>query len=91
MDEWYEKKEGYLDCLTKFQIKDINIYNFNKTNARLGCLKGIEVIVLEEVKELFSLSLENRKLVIVIKTISCINVKKIPPIIIVPGLIHIES
>ena len=91
MDEWYEKKEGYLDCLAKFQIKDMNIYNFNETNARLGCLKGMEVIVLEEVKELFSLSPENRKSVTVIKTIGCMNVKKIPPVIIVPGSIHMES
>jgi hypothetical protein len=37
------------------------------------------------------LSPENRKSVIVIKTIGCINVKKIPPVIIVPGLIYMES
>jgi len=91
VDEWYEKKEGYFDCLAKFQIKDMNIYNFDEINARLGCPKGMDVIVPEEVKELYSLSPENRKSVAIIETISCINVKKIPPVIIVPGLIHMES
>jgi hypothetical protein len=33
VDEWYEKKEGYFDYLAKFQIKDMNIYNFDETNA----------------------------------------------------------
>jgi hypothetical protein len=69
----------------------MNIYNFDETNARLGCPKGMEVIVPEEVKELYSLSPENRKSVTVIETISYINVKKIPPVIIVPGSIYMEA
>jgi hypothetical protein len=91
VDEWYEKKEGYFDCLAKFQIKDMNIYNFDETNARLGCPKGMEVIVPQDVKELYSLSPENRKSVTVMETIGCMNVKKIPLVIIVPGAIHMES
>jgi len=91
VDEWYEKKEGYFDYLTKFQIKDMNIYNFNEINTRLGYPKGIDIIIPEEVKELYSLSPENRKLVIVIETISYINIKKIPLVIIIPGSIHMES
>ncbi len=70
----------------KFQIKDGNIYNFNETNARLGCPKGVDVIVPLEVKELFSLSPETRKLVTVGATIGVINKKKIPPVIIVPSI-----
>ena len=69
----------------------MNIYNFDETNARLGCPKGMEVIVPQDVKELYSLSPENRKSVTVIETIGCMNVKKIPPVIIVPGAIHMES
>ena len=90
VDEWYEKKNGYLDTLTKFQIKDKNIYNFDETSARLGCPRGMEVIVPEDVKEIYSLSPENHKSVTVIETIGCMNIKKIPPVI-VPGSIHIES
>ena len=51
----------------------------------------MDIIVLEEVKELYSLSPENRKSVTVIEAIRVINVKKIPLVIIVPGVIHIES
>jgi hypothetical protein len=91
VDEWYEKPDGYFDTLSKFQIKDMNIYNFDETNARLGCPRGMDVIVPEDVKELYSLSPENRKSVTVIETIGCMNVKKIPPVIIVPGAVHMES
>ena len=91
VNEWYEKKEGYFDTLAKYQIKDTNIYNFDETNARLGCLKGMDVIVPEEVKELYSLSPENCKSVTVIEAIGVMNVKKIPPVIIVPCVMHMES
>jgi hypothetical protein len=69
----------------------MNIYNFDETNAWLGYPKGIDIIIPEEVKELYSLSPENRKSVTVIETISYINIKKIPPVIIIPGSIYMES
>ena len=51
----------------------------------------MKVIVPIEVKELYSLSPENRKSVTIVETIGCMNVKKIPLVIIVPGSIHMES
>jgi hypothetical protein len=91
VDEWFEKPGGYLDTLARFQIKDGNIYNFDETNARLGCLKGVDVIVPLKVTELFSLSPETRKSVTVGVTIGVMNKKRIPPVIIVPGSQHMES
>jgi hypothetical protein len=69
----------------------MNIYNFNEINAQLRCFKGMDVIILKDVKELYSLSLKNCKLVTVIKTIGYINVKKIPLVIIIPSVIYIKS
>jgi hypothetical protein len=46
----------------------------------------VDVIVPLEVTELFSLSPETRKLVIVGVTIGVMNKKRIPPIIIIPGV-----
>jgi hypothetical protein len=45
----------------------------------------------DSVSDFFSLSPENRKSVTVIETIGCMHVKMIPPVIIVPGAIHMES
>jgi hypothetical protein len=45
--------------------------------------RGVEVIVLIKVKELYSLSPKNRKSLIVIEDISIINIKKILLVIIV--------
>jgi hypothetical protein len=50
----------------------------------------MEVIVLEDVKEIYSLSPENCKSVTVIETIGCMNVKNIPLVIIVPGSIYMD-
>ncbi len=83
VDEWFEKPGGYLDTLARFQIKDGNIYNFDETNARLGCPKGVDVIVPLEVTELFSLSPETRKSVTMGVTIGVMNKKRIPLVIIV--------
>jgi hypothetical protein len=57
----------------------------------LGCLKGVDVIVPLEVRELFSLSPETRKSVTISATIGVMNWRRIPPVIIIPGSQHIEA
>jgi hypothetical protein len=42
----------------------------------------------DEVKELYSLSPENRKSVTVIEAISALNIVKVPPVVIVQGSVH---
>jgi hypothetical protein len=45
------------------------VLNIDKLGARVKCLRGEHVIVLAKVKELYTASLENKKSVIVVKTI----------------------
>jgi hypothetical protein len=68
VEEWFNK---YRTTLAKYSIKKgKNIHNINELGARVGCLKGEEVVVLIEVKEIYTLSLENHKSVTIIKAAS---------------------
>jgi hypothetical protein len=81
--EWFEGEDGYFEAIYKYDIHDNHIHNFDETGVRISCPHGIEVVVPIKVKELYSLSPENRKSLTVIEDISAMNVEKIPPVIIV--------
>jgi hypothetical protein len=83
VEQWFNRPNSYLDAIAKYQIKDKNIHNFDETGVRVRCPNGIEVLVLTLVKELYSLSPEDRKSLTIIKDISALNVDKVPPVIIV--------
>jgi hypothetical protein len=52
IEEWFFGKErGYLATLEKYNIKPKNLYNFDETGFRVGCPRGVEVIVPLDVKE----------------------------------------
>jgi hypothetical protein len=57
----------------------------DESGARVGCLKGEEVVVPIHIKELYTLSPKNRKSVTIIKTIYVDGRKPIPPFVIALG------
>jgi hypothetical protein len=56
--KWFKGEEGYFKAICKYNILNKHIHNFNKTSVRIGCPRGVEVIMLIKVKELYSLSLK---------------------------------
>jgi hypothetical protein len=68
VEEWFDK---YRTTLAKYSIKKgKNIHNMDELGARVGCLKGEEVVLPIEVKEMYTSSLENRKSITIIKVVS---------------------
>lgn len=59
--------------------------NIDESGARVGCLRGEHVIVLTEVKELYTSSPENRKSVTIIETIIADGREPLPPFVITPS------
>ena len=57
----------------------------DETGARVACPKGEEVVVPIHVKELYTLSPENRKSLTIIETIYADGREPLPPFIICPG------
>ena len=57
----------------------------DESGARISCPTGEHVIVPIEVKELYTASPENRKLVTIIETIYVDSREPLPPFIITPG------
>jgi hypothetical protein len=86
--EWFCK---YKIALKQYDIQKQNLYNFDETGFRIGCPKGVEVLIPIEVQELYSLSPENRRSITIIETIAANGTTPIPPVIIVQGKYHMES
>ena len=64
---WFQ---DYHDTLHEYKIsKAKNVLNIDESGARVGCPTGEQVIVLSDVKELYTSSPENRKSVTIIETI----------------------
>jgi hypothetical protein len=83
--------EHYEAILAKYKIRRKNIHNFDESGFRVGCPRGVEVIVLVDIRELYSLSLEDRKSLMIIEDISAKGTNTIPPVIIAQGKYHIVS
>ena len=58
--------------------------NMDELGARIGCLKGENIIVPIKVKELYIASPENRKSVTIIETIYANGKEPLPPFVIAP-------
>jgi hypothetical protein len=61
------------------------VLNMDESGARIGCPAGEHVVVPVKVKELYTSSPKNRKLVTIIKTIIVDGREPLPPFVIVPG------
>lgn len=57
-----------------------DIHNMDESGARVGCLRGEEVVVPIEIKELYTSSPKNRKSVTIIEAISADGRKPPPPL-----------
>lgn len=89
MEEWFRKFREKIKLRGIHHGKDV--YNFDETNARLGCPGGQEVVVLTYIKELYAVSPENRRSVTVVECISADGRKPNAPTIIVPAKRYIED
>ena len=56
--------------ITKYYIKNKNIYNFNKKGVLINIALAIKIISKVKNKRRFKTQLDNRKLIIIIK---CVN------------------
>jgi hypothetical protein len=67
------------------------IYNFNKTRARIRCPRGEEILVSIRVKEHYTLSLEDRHTVTVLKAMCARGKRTLLPGIVTPGKLVIDN
>jgi hypothetical protein len=80
---WFKE---YQDTLAKYKIiKGKNVLNMDELGVRIGCPEGEHVIVLVEVKELYTASPKNRKSVTVIETAIADGREPLPPFVIAPS------
>ena len=89
LEIWFEK---YQSTLIKYKIRSAkNIYNIDKSGARVRCPKGEDVIVLIHVKELYTPSPKNSISITIIESISTDRREPPPPVVICLGKRIIES
>ena len=87
--DWFEKEYRPASEFTGIKTGRL-IHNMNEKGARIAVLAGEEVIVLIGIKEMYVGVPENRLSLIVVETISA-GGTLIPPLIIVPGILIMES
>lgn len=82
---WFE---DYQATLTKYKItKPKYILNMDESGVRVGCPNGEEVVVPNEVVDLYTASPENKKSITIFETIYADGYKKpIPPLVVCPGV-----
>jgi hypothetical protein len=89
LEVWFDT---YYKTCNKYNIrKSRNIFNIDKSGARVGCPNREEVIVLLDIKELYTTSPENHKSVTILEAICADRSPPPPPMIICPGQRIIES
>jgi hypothetical protein len=89
LEVWFRK---YYKIYNKYHIrKSRDIYNIDELGARVECLNREEVIVLIDIKELYTTSPKNRKSIIIIKDICIDRSKPLLLMIICLGQRIIES
>ncbi|KAI0993181.1 hypothetical protein K3495_g15002 [Podosphaera aphanis] len=72
------------------KIKPENIWNFDETGFRIGCLNGQLVLIWAEQKAVYLIDPENRDYVTCIEAISASG-KTIPPMVILSGALLLEK
>jgi hypothetical protein len=91
VDDFFYGSRGLIQAIQKYHVKKRNLINADESGFRIGCPRGVEVIVPLDVRELYSVSPENRRSVTIIKAIRAHGVSDIPPMIIVQGAKHMQS
>jgi len=82
----------YQNTLSKYGINCAKfIFNMEESGIRIGCSTGEIVIVLTHVKELYTVSPENRKSLTIIETICVDRSLPPPPVVISPGAKIMEN
>ena len=66
-------------------IRRRDLWNFDEAGFRIGCLKGQEILVPNDVKEYYSLSPENRRSLTIFEAINAIGSKPLGALIIIEG------
>ncbi|KFY10587.1 hypothetical protein V492_04923 [Pseudogymnoascus sp. VKM F-4246] len=85
--EWFEK---YFEFIHSHNIPPESIWNMDETGFRIGIPGGERVIVPRAAKELYTPSPENRTSITILETVSAVG-KVIPPVLVIPGKIHMDS
>ncbi|KFY20625.1 hypothetical protein V493_07644 [Pseudogymnoascus sp. VKM F-4281 (FW-2241)] len=80
----------YLEFILQRSIKPESIWNMDETGFRIGIPGGERVIVPRTAKELYTPSPENRTSITILETVSAVG-KVIPPVLVIPGKIHMDS
>jgi len=84
---WFEK---YLTICDAYNIQDSDKYNFDKTGFHIDIGRDQSIITREPTKKSYLATSTDRLLTSVCETISGDGVA-LPPIVIIPGIIHKES
>jgi hypothetical protein len=85
--KWFEE---YSEFVLKRGIKPESIWNMDETGFRIGIPGGERVIVPRTANVLYTPSPENRTSITVIETVSTTGIT-IPPVLVIPGKIHMDS
>lgn len=80
---WFDQYERVLADL-KIRNRR-NIINFDEAGFRVGCMKGIQILVPTDMKEFYSINPENRKPITIVETINAVGQYPPPSIITVEG------
>jgi hypothetical protein len=84
---WFQK---YHEFILQHNIKPESLWNMDETGFRIGIPGGERVIVPRTAKELYTPSPENRLSITILEIVSAIGAV-IPPVLIIPGKIHMDS
>ena len=85
--DWFDE---YFEFILQHNIKPESIWNMDETGFRIGIPGGERVIVPRTVKELYTPSPENRTSITILETVSAVG-KSIPPVLVIPAKIHMDS
>ena len=84
---WHKDLRAVIE---KHDIQPENIYNFDETGIRMGCISGEEVIVPRSSTAVYTASPENRRSISIIEIISAAG-KTIPPVLIIQAKLYMEA
>ncbi len=72
-------------ALNELKIRRRNLVNFDENEFRIECSREEQIIVPDDIKELYSASLENRKSATIIEMINAVGDYSSPLMIIIQG------
>ena len=81
MIRWFDDYKATLRALNICTKR--NIINFDETNFLIGCIEAQDILVPDEVRELYAASLENRKSLSIFESIDAAGNIHIPSLIVI--------